>query len=85
MFHLNFKAETDNYFCENSRAWGLIRYGVCKKQSKTCNKVPTDVPFHLIFNKSKQINTQQNDAEDREWHPIKEIISNGKVGALRQL
>lgn len=49
-----------------------------------CNKVPTDVPFHLIFNKSKQINTQQNDAEDREWHPIKEMISNGKVGALRQ-
>lgn len=58
--------------------------GFCKKQNKMCNKVATDVPFRLISNKSKQINTQQNDAEDREWHPIKEMISNGKIGVLRQ-
>lgn len=57
---------------------------VYKKKHKTCNKLPTDVQFLLIFNKSKQINTQQNDAEDREWHPIKEMISKGKVGVLRQ-
>lgn len=45
-----------------------------KTKHKAHNKVEADVPFHLIFNKSMQINTQQNDAEDREWHPIKEMI-----------
>lgn len=38
----------------------------------------------LLFNISKQINTQQNCAEGRQWHPIKQMSSEGKVGVLRQ-
>lgn len=38
----------------------------------------------LLFNISKQINTQQNCAEGRQWHPIEQMSSKGKVGVLRQ-
>lgn len=53
-------------------------YMVSVRKHKLHNKVPTDIPFYLLFNNSKQINTQQNDAEDIRWHPIKEMISKGE-------
>lgn len=37
----------------------------------------------LLFNISKQINTQQNCAEGRQLHPIEQMSSKGKVGIPR--